>query len=77
MTTANLHLLDDSFELYWHFQETEDAVLPESVMARIAPKKTILNRIGEFAAAGTKCTCCLGYRAIFALLIGIGVGSWL
>ena len=72
-----LHLLDDSFELYWYFQENPNAVLPESVAAWIAPRKTLLNRIGEIASYGTECTCCLGYRIWIALFVGIGVGIWI
>lgn len=69
-----LALLHDEYELYWYLKENPNIVVPEGVWSKIQPKKTVLNRIGEFASFGTDCVCCLGYRIYAAFFIGIGVG---
>jgi hypothetical protein len=35
---------------------------------------TVWNRIGMAMAYGTSCNCCIGWRVIFALGIGLAIG---
>ena len=69
-----LRVLHNEYELYWYLKENPNIVVPEGVWSKIQPKKTVLNKIGEFASCGTDCVCCLGYRIYAAFFIGIGVG---
>jgi hypothetical protein len=55
-----------SEELYFKNKETWNNVFIET---RLAPKKTFLNKVGEFFARGTSCECCLGYRIAFMTLV--------
>lgn len=43
------------------------------IETRLAPKKTIWNKIGEAFSVGTDCTCCLGYRiGLMTVVAAIG-----
>jgi hypothetical protein len=44
------------------------------IETRLKPKKTWLNKVGEFPTKFTDCTCCLGYRIWAALVLGLFVG---
>lgn len=59
-------------ELYWYC--IDNNVNDPWLIELLKPSKTIWNRIGELAASGTDCPCCLGYRAITGFLLGTGVG---
>ncbi len=44
------------------------------IETKLKPTKTIWNKVGEFFAQGTDCTCCLGWRVGIALVLGLFVG---